>query len=166
MIVKSGVQHSMATSLPASVLGPANWRLPVFVCFGLMLISIGCGDKAKPWEKVVPASGQITFEGKPVEGAQITLTPVSGEFPNTVRPSATSITGGTFILGTYGATDGAPAGEYKVSAVWFKTVNSGGSMVRGDNVLPGKYANADTSGITVVINDTETNIPAIDLKRK
>jgi hypothetical protein len=165
MIMKSGVQHSMATSRPTSKLRLVGRGLICIRLLGLTMVSIGCGEAAKPWEKVVPASGQITFEGKPVEGAQITLTPVSAEFPNTVRPSATSITGGTFILGTYGTTDGAPAGEYKVSAVWFKTVNSGGSMVRGDNVLPGKYANADTSGITVVINDTETNIPTIDLKK-
>ena len=125
----------------------------------------GCGEAAKPWEIVVPASGKVTFEGKPVDGAELTLTPVSAEVPATVRPSAKCGADGSFTLGTYGTGDGAPAGEYKVSAVWFKLVNSGGSMVRGDNALPAKYANPDTSGISVVIGDSETAIPAIDLKK-
>ncbi len=125
----------------------------------------GCGEAAKPWEIVVPAKGTVTFDGKPVDGAELTLTPVSAEVPATVRPSAKSGADGTFTLGTYGTDDGAPAGEYKVSAVWFKLVNSGGSMVRGDNALPAKYANPDTSGISVVIGDSETAIPAIDLKK-
>ena len=123
----------------------------------------GCGDSAKPWEVVVPAIGQITFEGEPVEGAQITLVPASAEYPDTVRPSATTAAGGNFVLGTYGRSDGAPAGEYKASIVWFKLVDFGSGAVRGDNVLPAKYASPDSSGITVVVNDSEANVATIEL---
>jgi hypothetical protein len=132
----------------------------------VMAMAAGCGEAAKPWEIVVPASGQVTLDGKPVEGAQITFVPTATDFPETVRPSATTLAGGNYTLGTFGSQDGAPAGEYKVSAVWFKTVDSGGSMVRGPNVLPAKYAQPDNSGITVVINDTETSVPVIELKSK
>jgi hypothetical protein len=145
---------------------PLTSRLPIVLSCWLFAVGLaGCGEAAKPWEIVVPASGKITFEGKPVEGAELTLTPVSADVPATVRPSAKSVADGSFTLGTYGTGDGAPAGEYKVSAVWFKLVNSGGSMVRGDNALPAKYANPETSGINVVISDSETAIPAIDLKK-
>lgn len=146
-------------SAPASRL--SSVLLKLFFAVGVA----GCGEATKPWEIVVPASGKVTFEGKPVDGAELTLTPVSAEVPATVRPSAKSGADGSFTIGTYGTGDGAPAGEYKVSAVWFKVVNSGGSMVRGTNALPSKYANPETSGISVVIGDSETAIPAIDLKK-
>ena len=138
---------------------------PALAVLSLMMAT-GCGDAAKPWEIVVPASGQVTLNGAPVEGAQITLIPTATDFPETIRPSATTVAGGNYFLGTFGSQDGAPAGEYKVTAVWFKTVDSGGSMVRGPNVLPGRYAHPDTSGVTVVISDTETSVPVIDLKSK
>lgn len=165
MITATGVQKIMAFGLEMTKSGISSRRACLFGTSLILLGLSGCGEGLKPWEKVVPASGQVTFQGQPVEGAQIILVPVSTEVPATVRPSATTVAGGNFILGTYGSADGAPAGEYKVSAVWFKTVNSGGSMVRGDNVLPGKYADANTSGITVVINEEETAIPVIELKK-
>ena len=141
--------------------------LPIVLSCLMFAVGLtGCGEAVKPWEIVVPASGKITFEGKPDEGAELTLTPVSAEVPATVRPSAKSVADGSFTLGTYGTGDGAPAGDYNVSAVWFKLVNSGGSMVRGDNALPAKYANPETSGIKIVIGDTETTIPQIDLRNK
>lgn len=131
-------------------------------CVATSLIA-GCGDAPKPWEVVVPAIGEVTFEGEPIAGAQITLVPVSTEFPDSVRPSATTALGGNFALGTYGNSDGAPAGEYKASVVWFKLDESGDSPVRGDNVLPAKYANPDSSGITVVVNDKEASVISIAL---
>lgn len=126
----------------------------------------GCGGSSKPWEVVVPASGQLTFEGKPVSGAQITLYPTSAEVPDTVRPSATTTEDGSFVLGTYGANDGAPAGDYKASVVWFKVVDAGAGPVRGDNVLPKKYSNPEASGIAVTISAPETKVPAITLTKK
>lgn len=132
----------------------------------LCLLIGGCGEAAKPWEVVVAVSGKLTFEGKPIDGAEVTLFPTASDFPDTVRPSGTTSSGGNYALGTYGTADGAPAGDYKASVVWFKVVDSGGSMVRGANVLPARYANPDTSGIKVVVNASESSLPAIELKKK
>jgi hypothetical protein len=132
----------------------------------LTAVSGGCGGSSKPWEVVVPVSGQVTFEGKPVSGAQITLYPTSTEVPDSVRPSATTTEDGSFVLGTFGANDGAPVGDYKASVVWFKVVDVGSGPVRGDNVLPQKYSNPEASGITVTINAPETKVPAIALTKK
>ena len=126
----------------------------------------GCGGPSKPWEVVVPVSGQLTFEGKPVSGAQITLYPTSTEVPDSVRPSATTTEDGSFVLGTFGANDGAPVGDYKASVVWFKVVDVGSGPVRGDNVLPQKYSNPEASGITVTIDAPETKVTAIALTKK
>ncbi len=137
--------------------------VPIVLLLGLFS---GCGESKKPWEEVVPASGSITFDGKPVAGGQITLYPTASEVPETVRPSATTGADGTFSLGTFGATDGAPVGEYKASVVWFKVVDNGGGPVRGDNVLPPKYSNPETSEITVTISGPETKVPDIALIRR
>ena len=84
--------------------------LPIVLSCLMFAVGLtGCGEAVKPWEIVVPASGKITFEGKPVEGAELTLTPVSAEVPATVRPSANSVADGSFTLGTYGT--GAPGGN-------------------------------------------------------
>ena len=157
------LDSKMDVSGVLSSTGRLHWTLFTLMCVGSFS---GCGEAAKPWEKVVPASGQIMFEGKPAEGAQITLYPKAADFPASIRPSATTVAGGKFVLGTHGAADGAPAGEYSASVVWFKVVDVGSGPVRGDNVLPAKYASENTSGLTIVINETDTTIPVIDLKKR
>jgi hypothetical protein len=144
----------------------AGMITPAFSTALLCLLMSGCGEAAKPWEKVTAVSGTLTFEGKPIGGAEVTLIPTASDFPETVRPSGTTSADGSFTLGTYGTADGAPAGEYNASVVWFKVVDSGGSMVRGANVLPARYANPETSGIKVVVNASESTLAAIDLKKK
>ena len=124
---------------------------------------IGCGESAKPWEVVVPVKGTVTWRGKPVSGAQISLYPVNSEFPSTVIPSATSVQNGVFSVGTYGTDDGAPAGEYRVGIVWHPLVDKGNGGSRGDNVLPPKLANPETSGLKVVVHSEETTLPSFNL---
>jgi len=145
---------------------PARNIPPAFCEVLLCLLISGCGEAAKPWEQVVAASGTLMLDGQPVQGAEVTLFPTGSNFPETVRPSATTSAGGSFALGTYETADGAPAGDYKASVVWFKVIDSGGSMVRGANVLPGRYANPETSGLKVVINASESTLPPIELKKK
>lgn len=138
-------------------------RGQVFLLFcGLCLSVTGCG-KTQPWEEVVPAKGTVTFKGKPITGAQLTLFPVNPSFPANVRPTATTTQNGEFLIGTHSATDGAPVGEYKVAIVWHPLVNNGGGPVRGDNALPPKFANPDTSDLKIVIAESENTIPNISL---
>lgn len=132
------------------------------VMCSLSFATAGCG-KTQPWEQVVPAKGTVTFKGKPIAGVQLTLFPVNPEFPASVRPTATTSQNGEFQIGTHSATDGAPAGEYKVAVVWHPLVNNGGGPVRGDNALPQKLANPETSDLKIVIAESETTIPNISL---
>jgi len=137
----------------------ASWLLVTAVSLG----AAGCGESVKPWEVVVPVKGAVTYRGKPVAGAQICLYPVSDDFPSTVIPSATSVQNGEFSVGTYGTNDGAPAGEYRVGIVWHPLVDKGNGGSRGDNVLPPKLSNPETSGLKVVINSSETTLPTFNL---
>ncbi len=138
--------------------GMATWLI-----LGMTFAIGGCGESAKPWEVLVPASGTVTFRGKPVQGAQVTLYPTNPDFPSVVRPSAISGDGGEFSIGTFGTDDGLPAGEYRVAVVWHPLVDKGGGASRGDNALPQKYAHPETSNLKVVVGETETRLPTLQL---
>src|SRR5437868_5588094 len=105
-------------------------------------------------EKVVPASGTLTYQGKPLDSYQVTLIPTDGRRP------ATGITdaAGKFTLGTNNVGDGAPPGQHKVAIVWSPPRQAGemGQETINDNPatmpkpkikIPDKYANPDKSGI-------------------
>src|SRR5260221_4262974 len=104
---------------------PAEHNLSEFVgritlLWGLAGSLIGCGGApAQPWETVYPVNGVIHLNGQPLANALITLVPEDGEFPASVRPSATSNEDGTFELGTYQSGDGAPPGSYQVTVLRF-----------------------------------------------
>jgi hypothetical protein len=99
--------------------------------------------------RVYPASGKVEFVGKPLANASIFLHPVGVKAANFPRPRAVVGADGTFVLGTYRKDDGAPPGDYKVTVQWFHKANPR-DMPR--NVLPPRYAGAETSGLTLRIN--------------
>lgn len=128
---------------------------------------VGCGGSKDPWDTVYPVKGTVKFEGKPISGAQVFLLPVDSKVPASVRPSATSSADGTFEVGTHSAKDGAPAGDYKISVVWYPLVQTEGGPVRGDNKLPPKYAKPESSELTATIKpeDGGTTLAVFELKK-
>ena len=91
-----------------------NRRIFLAVIGLLAAVSAGCGPSAP---KLYPASGTVTFEGKPVEGASVLFIPQAG------RPSmATTDASGKFTVTTNGK-PGAPLGTYLVTV----TKQSGGA---------------------------------------
>jgi hypothetical protein len=121
------------------------------VWIGLALLAVGCGKASAPWEIVHPVSGSLTFGGKPIAGAQVTLFPVDSKIPEKVRPTAVTEADGRFRLSTFADSDGAPAGDYRVSVIWHPVVQSPGGAVRGGNQLPPKFASPETSGLTAKV---------------
>ena len=116
---------------------------------------------------VYAVQGKIEFEGKAIPNAAIYLHPIGETDPQTPRPRGTAREDGSFVLGTYGNDDGAPAGEYKVTVQWYKRAElkdaDGGRLQK--NLLQARYAAATTSGLTVEIRAGENQIPVIKLKR-
>lgn len=136
---------------------------PIALIFLPAVLSLaGCGP-SNPWKIVYPAAGRIVFKGQPLSGAQIILQPKDPRAPSAVRPTATTDGEGRFQLGTYGQADGAPAGEYGVAVVWHPLANTGAGPVRGENKLPVRYAQFDSSQITVRIEKKATELPALEL---
>lgn len=119
--------------------------------------AMGCGKAKQPWEKVYPAKGVLNYKGAPLAGATITLIPEEADYPETVRPTATSQEDGTFEVG-------APAGEYKAIVLRYTVVGSKENPSPGPNDLPKKYAKAETTDLTVNIDASETEIPPLELQ--
>lgn len=132
---------------------------------GLAMSLAGCGAARNPWDRVYPAAGKVTLNGKPISGAQVTLTPVDAEVPAKIRPTAVTHADGHFELGTLDTADGAPEGEYVVTVVWHPVEQTKAGAVRGDNKLPVRYARGETSGLKLHVDKGTRELPPLELKK-
>lgn len=132
---------------------------------GLAMSLAGCGGARNPWDRVYPAAGKVTLDGKPIAGAQVTLTPVDAQVPAKIRPTAVTQADGHFELGTLDTADGAPEGEYVVTVVWHPVEQTKAGAVRGDNKLPVRYARGETSGLKVQVEKGKVELPPLELKK-
>jgi hypothetical protein len=132
-----------------------------FVLLGLALCSFascGSGPKQLPTFEV---KGQVVQAGKPVPNATVVFHPNFDLGPEVSKPRGTTGEDGTFTLSTYGASDGAPEGEYKVTVEqWLTTNPEKGPESR----LPRKYAKPEESGLTAKVSSGKNEIPAIQLQ--
>lgn len=141
------------------------------VCTGLLT---GCGSRPGPKpdvERVVPVSGTLTYQGKPLESYQVTFLPVDG------RRAAVGITDaeGKFTMGTNDAGDGAPPGKHKVAVAF---VGAAADEIPGQEAIvdnpallpqpkvkiPGKYSNPETSGLAQEVPEDGLEDLKIDLQ--
>lgn len=128
---------------------------------------------------MAPASGTVTFDGKPVEGAEVVFR--SEAVPR--NASGKTDAQGKFVLTTYEGNDGAILGEYKVTvaktqvneAMTGNAENPSGDYaaamaaaaagkVQSKNDLPAKYANVETSGLTARVTAEGPNEFTFDIK--
>ena len=110
---------------------------------------------------LVPCQGKVTFNGSPCAGAQIQFAPASAESGRTAIGRADS--NGNFTMRTLQPDDGVYPGEYNVSITRFEFVGSKPEAVIEDNPtkeavgqaqenkLPKKYANPQSSGLTISV---------------
>lgn len=151
------------------------------VCWlaSLMVLAVGCSRGDRP--VIATASGIVTLDGNPVEGATVTFEPVSGGRP------CFGITDmeGRYKITSYEENDGAPVGDHYVSVI--KITGPGASAPAGtDNsmslsdiappgaeesgdpdkgtvyLVPRKYINAKTSGLKITVPDGGSS--ELDLK--
>lgn len=117
---------------------------------------IGCGP-SRP--TIVPISGSVTLDGKPVPQATVLFMPVAGGVP---ARGSTREDGG-FTLTTFAEGDGAIAGKHRVAVSKMKMTGIEATedgmvpaTVSGDMrtiwVTPQKYADAATSGLEVDVS--------------
>jgi len=148
-------------------------KMMALVFAGLPFLLAGCGGEERP--DLVPVSGVVTYQGKPVVGAEVV-------FHNDDAPRAASgVTDaqGKFRLTSYEDFDGAVPGECIVTVAKVETdaaINdanaedpsaaygegmmaaaSGDMSEIAKNELPEKYADPSTSGLTVTIKKEGPN---------
>ena len=127
------------------------------------VVVFGCGRPQTDTVHVYPTQGVITYRGRAIPGAFVTLHPKS-RIPGAPNPRATVMPDGTFALSTYNAADGAPAGDYVLTVQWYRLVNRNGELSPGPNVLPRQYETPQTSRLEVTVAQAETRLPPIVLR--
>lgn len=122
-----------------------------------LILTTGCGD-GRPSR--VKTSGQVLLNGEPLTFKGDGFVQV---IPDDNRPATGRInpSDGTFTLTTFEDGDGVVPGEHKVT-VLVNALGPGGQSV---NLLPREYADASTSGLTVVI-DKPNDALKIELEGK
>jgi hypothetical protein len=145
----------------------------VVVLLGILPLALGCGGaiEGPTIEKVVPVSGTLTYQGKPLEYFQVTFVPTDG------RRAAVGITdaAGKFALGTNDVSDGAPPGTHKVAVAWVgpqsdtsagqeQIVDDPSKLPKPSVQIPPKYSNAETSQLTQEVPASGLKDVTIDLK--
>jgi hypothetical protein len=119
----------------------------------------GCGSSRNPeWADTVPVSGSVTYNGSPVEGASVTFRPDSSQDRGAVGVTDAS---GQFRLMTYEPNDGAIPGSFRVTIE--KTVLEGAietddslaPPAKTRDLLPVRYKNVDTSGLSAEVEEGE-----------
>lgn len=122
---------------------------PIKLAMSLGVVALGllgCGGPDRP--ALVPVSGQVLIDGKPVEHGTIQVIPKDARAARgTLGP------GGTFQLETYEANDGCVPGTHQV-IVMATEPQTGGQKWHA----PQKYKDAATSGLTVEIKEPTTSL--------
>lgn len=126
----------------------------------------GCGGSEF---QLAPVKGKVTYKGKPLEFGTVIFLPEKG-------PAATGQiqSDGSFVLETGtqtgGARKGAVVGKHKVEIRCLETQRpgfkppEGQEMPAGKSLIPAKYNQADSSGLTAEVTAKGPNEFTFDLK--
>lgn len=135
---------------------------PVLASFALLVS--GCGDR--PIDTSM-AEGTVTFNGQPVEGANVMFSPAT-EGSGSPAYATTDATG-RFVLQTQQGAAGAgtTAGEYKVTISKIRMVGTGRKqttpegveeeVMEPEEVLPGKYKFQSSTPLTATVVEGQPN---------
>lgn len=117
-----------------------------------------------------PATGIVTLDGTPVEGADITFIPSSSK---SVIGGGSAVTNDDgyyeatiFVDGGKSTKLGLPAGEYYVEVVKLEHVDGDASLSKPPrNVLPARYGSVKSSELKVTVKSAAENQNDFHLKR-
>jgi hypothetical protein len=135
---------------------------------------LGCaGDSGEnpAWPKRAPASGVVKYKGKAVEGAEVTFTNTAASSTGSGKTDAE----GHFYLTTYREKDGVVPGAQVVAIRRVDVVDNtpadvdlsaGGVAIppKVTWIIPEKYSNSTTSGLTAEVTESGPNEFTFDLK--
>src|SRR5438105_520058 len=91
-------------------------RRALFLC--LCVSSVSCQNSKYGDHPPYPTQGQVVINGQAAQGAMVVFHHDGDWGERTILPQAVTDAEGRFVLSTYDAGDGAPAGDYKVTIEW------------------------------------------------
>ena len=138
-------------------------KVYVLLLLVLCCVVLGCGKKAK-LTGLYPMKGKLTLNGEPVEGALVTLVPLSFT-GDALAASGETDAEGAFKVQTMDPGDGAFPGEYFITVTKKEVVgkmptaeeldaarDAGKRMIiNSKNTFPPKYEKTGTSGLKVTV---------------
>jgi hypothetical protein len=131
------------------------------VCLAVVvgiLVCCGCGQQHAA-SGMAKATGTITFQNSPVDGANVTFYPAGGE--SKLVSQAITDAAGKFQLATQtggGKSQlGVAPGKYEVSITKLDTSSVTSTLTPPKNLLPAKYANPKTSKLTADVKSGDEN---------
>ncbi len=120
---------------------------------------VGCSSSSDDRPETVPAEGVVTYKGQPLADATVTLTPVGGKYAASGKTDAE----GHFTLRAFADKEGVVPGEYRVAIQKREEgvdvgADAGPEAYKSKSqvaksLIPEKYANPNTSGLSVTIPD-------------
>jgi hypothetical protein len=137
----------------------------------LALSGLSC-SQPNPGRPVFPVRGQVLLNGKPLPGVVVIFHPTEEWGPEEGRPRGETDAEGRFVVSTYGAGDGAPAGAYKVAVLELRA-DEGESATQADLIRPSTarrdrpptvYTNPDTSGLRATVAPGPNELDPFRLK--
>jgi hypothetical protein len=140
-----------------------------FVGLGCLVLLAGCAKKDDGRLGSYPVRGKVTVDGEPTKGVYVFLVPEKQPATHGIYPNAITDEHGVFWVSTYDSEDGAPLGEYTVTAKWPK---GEGLMVNSDSPdrLDNRYTDPKTSTIKITVKEaTKANpneVPPLELNSK
>lgn len=132
-----------------------------FSIFGVAILLAGCSSGNQfPTEEV---RGKIMFRNAPVTTGTVVFVP-EGDMPSAtgeIKPD------GTFQLTTYDEHDGAVIGMHSVMVTSLEDMSDKLPEERSGtprSLVPPKYSNYNTSGLTAEVTEGEANSVTLELK--
>jgi hypothetical protein len=159
-----------------------TFQLNTFFSLVIIAVVAGCGG-GRDWPPTSEATGTVSLDGQPVEGATVSFFPKDGQKPANGETDSS----GQFVLTTFNVNDGAMVGTFNVSVARYPkndvvgtpggtpynpdmesdpilSNKPGGSV--DDNDLPKKFADPETSGLTATAADSGSNVFNFELSSK
>ena len=134
----------------------------------LSLLPAGC-KKDDGRLKSYPVHGKVTVDGAPTKRVYVFLNPAQQPTTHGIYPNAITDDNGEYWVSTYDSEDGAPLGEYKVTAKWPK---GEGLNVNSDSPdrLKGRYSDVNKPLLTFTVKEAKRSqpneVPLLELMSK
>jgi hypothetical protein len=135
----------------------------------LLCVAGGCGPKDTRVRRV-PVSGTVFYKGTPVADADVVFDP-AGATPAAAGKTDAS---GRYRLTTFDTDDGAVPGEYNVAVRKVQVISGGKPANASDDyagpppnekwLLPAKYGQSATSGLTATVKEGQPNEFKLELQ--